>query len=381
MDYDIREQLTPKRVMNAMWDYSWLKMHHEGGAFEDFGKVLDELQERGFNTVRIDCFPLVIGKLNDDNSRVTFGADPTAAWGFTDAEHQHTPIRELLDFMEAAKARGIYVILSSWGSTVQAYPNLRQEYTNRDLFREAWNRVLDHLGEADLLEHVLYVDLDQEFPYWSPFQDELKLVGSQDPSRSNVRPPYSWTDGQRDYVRRLFDEMLKHFQNQHPALRFTFSLTSHFADVRDMRYDALDVLEVHLYDIGKRILNRTGFYEMERIRGQYDYTAYQTRIDKTLAAIRPMMLGEMRNRLSFVRDWGREIAAPVVTTEAWGPWWHMDNATLRWDWLADWCAECVVLAAEYRLWGITPWQFAHPYWENWSDVEWYQKVNASFLQS
>ena len=140
MDYDIREQLTPKRVTNARWDYSWLKMHHEGGAFEDFEKVLDELQERGFNTVRIDCFPLIIGKLNNDNSLITFGADPTAAWGFTDSEHQYAPVRELLEFMKAAKDRGIYMILSSWGTTAKEYPNLRQEYTNRDLFREAWNR-------------------------------------------------------------------------------------------------------------------------------------------------------------------------------------------------------------------------------------------------
>ena len=106
--------------------------------------------------------------------------------------------------------------------------------------------MLDRLGEADLLKHVLYVDLDQEFPYWSPFQNELKLIGSYGPAWSNVIPPYSWTDEQRDYVRRLFDEMLKHFQNRYPALRFTFSLTSHFADIRDLHYDGLDVLEVSL---------------------------------------------------------------------------------------------------------------------------------------
>lgn len=59
----------------------------------------------------------------------------------------------------------------------------------------------------------------------------------------------------------------------------------------------------------------------------------------------------------------------------------MDNPTLRWDWLADWCAECMRLAEAYQLWGVTPWNYAHPYWENWADIAWYRTVNERFLSS
>jgi hypothetical protein len=60
----------------------------------------------------------------------------------------------------------------------------------------------------------------------------------------------------------------------------------------------------------------------------------------------------------------------------------MDHPDLRWDWLRDWCEAGMERAAKYRLWGTTPWNYAHPYWENWlRDVHWYQKINAAFAKS
>jgi hypothetical protein len=94
-----------------------------------------------------------------------------------------------------------------------------------------------------------------------------------------------------------------------------------------------------------------------------------------------MLLQEMHNKLAFATEWGREIAAPVVTTEAWGPWWHMDHPDLDWQWLRDWCEESMALAGHYGFWGTTPWNYSHPYWNNWSDVAWYRRVNERFLKS
>jgi hypothetical protein len=37
------------------------------------------------------------------------------------------------------------------------------------------------------------------------------------------------------------------------------------------------------------------------------------------------------------------------------------------------------LASDYGLWGTTPWNYSHPYWENWKNIEWYKKVNNGFL--
>lgn len=41
----------------SMWDYSWLKCGHPGGAFHDLARCVAEAAERGYNTLRIDAFP------------------------------------------------------------------------------------------------------------------------------------------------------------------------------------------------------------------------------------------------------------------------------------------------------------------------------------
>jgi hypothetical protein len=139
VSYDMRELLIPKRVTNAMWDFSWLFGHYPGGPFEDFDKVTDELLERNFNTIRIDCFPWITANMKSLDEEVTMPANPLATWGL------------------------------------------------------------------------------------------------------------------------------------------------------------------------------------------------------------------MENRLAYAREWGNEWAAPVITTESWGPWWHMDHKDLKWEWLRDWCAECMGMAADYGL--------------------------------
>ncbi len=53
----------------AMWDYSWRLCHHRYGEFEDWGRVLEGLRERGYNAIRIDVMSQFVargtdGKLN-----------------------------------------------------------------------------------------------------------------------------------------------------------------------------------------------------------------------------------------------------------------------------------------------------------------------------
>ncbi len=259
-------------------------------------------------------------------------------------------------------------------------------------------RTLDVLGSRDLLSHVLYVDLDQEFPYFSPYAEELNRltqnseilkpsggelgVNMEAAVKEHAGPDkLAWTPVQLKFVYELHREMLQHFQHKYPFLRFTYSLTSFWKEVRATAIRSYDVLELHFWMHSERFESRVGFYEIVKDRENRDYSDYQRRMDQALHAMRPMFLQEMHNRLSLAGEWAAEMAAPIVTTEAWGPWWHMDHPQLSWNWLREWCAECNELAGKYGLWGTTPWNFAHPYWENWQDVSWYREVNGAFLRS
>lgn len=388
MRYDMREQLTPTRATIAMWDFSWVNMHYPGAAFADFDRVTDELLARGFNTVRIDPFPWIVGSLRNPGETVTIPADPLATWGACDRDRPHAVAQELAEFMEVTRRKGIYVILSTWGYTCREYPN-----KSTDDFLAVWEKTLAFLHERGLLEHVIYIDLDQEFPFFSAYREKLIEL---DPAPAVTSAPTDamnaagqrktqrgmlLNDAQLDFVCDLFNRSTAHFQRLYPAQRFTFSLTNLWKECRLLDLKCLDVLEVHCWVHGPRFNNRTGFYDLVKDRGRRDYTDYQRRIDATFGAVRPMLLSEMHQRLAAAAAWGAEISAPVTTTEAWGPWWHTDHPDLRWDWLREWCAECNALAAQYGLWGSTPWNYSHPYFANWQDIGWYCDINRAFLKS
>ena len=44
----------------TMWDFSWLERRWPGAGYEDWDRALDELQERGYDAVRIDAYPHLV---------------------------------------------------------------------------------------------------------------------------------------------------------------------------------------------------------------------------------------------------------------------------------------------------------------------------------
>lgn len=57
----ISEVTTPLAI--TMIDYSWMLKHHRYGAYEDYDKFFNELVERGYNAVRMDCFPIWLRRM------------------------------------------------------------------------------------------------------------------------------------------------------------------------------------------------------------------------------------------------------------------------------------------------------------------------------
>ncbi len=385
--YDLRQDLVPERLTIAMWDFSWLKGHYPGGPFADWAKAIAGLKERGFNTVRIEAFPILVSRYLKQPGQWLVKADPLPAWGFSNQDAEHDVPRELEQFLRLCQEQGVWVILSTWGDGRE----LVKEW-NRQAFWGCWSDTLDFLKAKGLASQVLFVDFDQEFPFFSPFAAELDQLG-QAPAKpagdaqaamekagqdAGSRPKFAWNPAQMAYVREYFTKTLAHFQKRYPELRFTFSLTSFWPEIRSMEIP-FDVLELHVWIHEPRFDVRTGFGELPKTRGQKDLAGYMQRIRATMQSSRPMLLKSMENRMKFAHEWSEQLAAPLVTTEAWGPWWHMDQPDLDWDWLYEWCEQCLALAQQHGFWGVTTWNYAHPYWQNWSNVDWYRRVNQRFL--
>ncbi|HEY5137922.1 MAG TPA: cellulase-like family protein [Methylococcales bacterium] len=382
--YDMRKELSPSRLTIAMWDNSWLNMHHPAGVYEDWNKVLDELTARGFNTIRIETFPIIVAEMKTSGEKTRmFGKNPYDNWGFSTIDYPHNVPDELVEFLTAVKNKKLHVILSSWGAGNQA------KYADRQTFWQAWEVTLDMLKEHNLLDIVMYVDLDQEFPYFSPMMAHLNELSKEkvvmesqlDAMEAAGRRDWAWNSAQMAFVKDYMTSSLNHFQKRYPSVRFTFSLTSFWKEVRAMKVP-VDVLEVHTWLNLTQLGVRTSFDPMAKDRNPAnDYKAYMQQIRDMLHAKRPMLMKDMENQLKFASEWSQEIAAPVVITEAWGPWWHMDHPDLEWQWLFDWCDQCSEMSCQFPIWGITPWNYSHPYWKNWTNIKWYQKINRRFLDS
>ena len=391
--FDMREQLEPRRITNAMWDYSWLRGHYPGGPFEDWDRALDDLLKRRFNTVRIDAYPHIVGR--EGATRYFQPAAPLLNWGFSTVDCEHDCAAALVEFVGKCQQRGIWVILSTWSAKEVDIP---EDATGEARFQPlwtAWERTLDLLAEHDLLGSILYVDFDQEFPYFSNLQPLLATLGQAETKvplgddeamaaagqRDGSGAQLAWNPAQMKLVSEYFSSTCRHFQIRYPALRFTFSLTGFWHEVRAMNLKVFDVLELHIWMHSPRFDERTGFNRITKNRGAHDYKDYMRRISETFQSMRPMCMQAMHNQMRDAQAWSREIAAPLITTEAWGPWWHMDHPDLDWSWLRDWCETCMAASPDYDFWGITPWNFSHPYWSHWEDVAWYERVNQRFLES
>jgi hypothetical protein len=64
-----------QRFSVAMWEYSWLVQRSgRQSEYADWDKVLDELQERGYDCIRIDAFPHCIASGPDGKTvdEITF---------------------------------------------------------------------------------------------------------------------------------------------------------------------------------------------------------------------------------------------------------------------------------------------------------------------
>ena len=225
MLYDMRDALTPSRLTIAMWDYSWLMCHYPEGAFNDYAVIVSELKKRCFNTVRIDCFPVLM-MLSNNQEFITIEASPNANWGVRDRVVQHQLKNEFLELMNELKKQGVYVILSTWNAGCIEFPNDIIRTVDVETYKLSWQFVLQLLQEHNLYQHVLYVDLDQEFPYFSPFSKHLNLLGESKTEdlkleeamelagRQNINTGLQWNQAQMKFVKKHMDSILADMQFQ-----------------------------------------------------------------------------------------------------------------------------------------------------------------------
>lgn len=343
----------------TMWDFSWLERRWPGAGYEDWDEALDDLRQRGYDAVRIDAYPHLVA------------ADPARKWELLPVWNQQdwgspalNRVRvqpHLNRFIEKCAQRGLKVGLSTWFRQDRDDTRLKIK-TPQDL-GNIWKSTLDSINEAGLLDHILYVDLCNEFPLtvWALW------VAPDQPENSVLR---SSPDGQR-WMR----DSIAVVRAAYPDLDYCFSFTTEYDTWRQEDVSMHDFLELHLW-----MPHFTDFYQQVGYHYErFESTGYENMAQKAEALYRSRpdhWKAGLQAGINLFAEWSRVSGKPLITTECWGVVDYKDWPLLSWDWIKELCEFGVRQSSATGRWvAIATSNFCGPQFVGmWRDVDWHRQL-------
>lgn len=356
------DRITRPRAI-TMWDFSWLERRWPGAGYEDWDRALDELQERGYDAVRIDAYPHLVANGPAEKTWRLNVLWTQQDWG-SPAPIAVCVLPALIEFIGKCARRGVLVALSSWFRDDEDHT--RMSIVSPAEMARIWRVTLGHIARAGLLEHIWFVDLCNEFPgaHWSPFfvNNPPELVwGAWDTPEA-----WAWIIESVDLLRQDF-----------PDLAYTYSFNPLERQVASHDLTRLDLLEPHIWmcDAYDREFFRTVGYDFQ-LTDPAGYHNLQRHALATYRA-RPAHWHEgLRGMVAAYARVARRFRRPLVTTECWSIVDYKDWPGLDWEWVKESCALGVELAVSEGAWaGIATSNFCGPQFRGmWRDVAWHRRL-------
>lgn len=338
----------------TMWDFSWLERRWPGAGYEDWDRILDALVQRGYDAIRIDPYPHLVAAA----SQRTWELIPVWSvqdWG-SPGKNRVQVQPALNQFIRKCGDRGLRVALSTWFR--QDADNTRLKILSAEDHGNIWKATLDSIAANGLLQHLLYVDLCNEFPLdiWAPFLPKGTLRGSAEGT--------SWMEKAAAVVRRAY-----------PDLDYTFSMTSEYDTWKQQDISMLDFLELHLW-----MAQASDFYQNVGYNYQrFSLEGYEHLVDraKPLYESKPdYWNSKLRDQIEWAANWSRVSKRRLITTECWSLVDYKDWPLLEWDWLKELCEVGVRAAASTGRWvAMATSNFCGPQFIGmWRDVDWHKRL-------
>lgn len=362
-----QEQVHPRAI--TMWDFSWLERRWPGAGFEDWDVALDELTERGYDAVRIEAYPHLVG------------VDPTKEWVLDEVWNQQdwgSPDRikvqvqpALNEFIRKCGERDIRVGLSSWYRTDTTHQEMT--ITTPEIMAQRWINTLKTIEDAGLLDNILYVDLCNEWPgnIWAPFFNALY-------------PKVYWGQWDAPESMEWMKKAIALVREAYPDLPLVFSTDSQdlWRFKNDLSY--FDLVEHHIWMANQ---NQGEFLKaIDYKNGRFDPQAYknvQSNAERVYREKPDYWSGLLIKQIDAMAETARGIGKPLITTECWGIIDYKDWPMLNWDWVKDLCEMGVKEAAATGQWvGIATSNFCAPQFVGmWRDVEWHRRLTTLIKSS
>ena len=363
-----QEQVFHPRAI-TMWDFSWLERRWPGAGFEDWDLALDELTERGYNAVRIEAYPHLVG-VNPTKEWVLDEVWNQQDWGSPDRiKVQVQPA--LNEFIRKCGERDIRVGLSSWYRTDTTHQEMT--ITTPEIMAQRWINTLKTIDDAGLLDNILYVDLCNEWPgnIWAPFFNAQY-------------PKVYWGQWDAPESMEWMKKAIALVREAYPDLPLVFSTDSQDLWRFDNDLSYFDFVEHHIWMANQK---QGEFLKAINYKnGRFDPQAYknvQANAERVYREKPDYWNNLLLNQINETAAVAKRIGKPLITTECWGIIDYKDWPMLNWDWVKDLCEMGVKEAAATGQWvGIATSNFCAPQFVGmWRDVEWHRRLTTLIKSS
>lgn len=358
-------------VAITMWEFSWLERRWSGAGYEDWDNALDELTERGYNAIRIDAFPHFF--YNDpEKEYILIPWWNTQDWG-SPALNKVSLMPAFIEFIGKCAQRKIKIGLSSWYR--QDEKNVRMKLDSPEKLGHAWEKVLDVIAAAGLLDTILYIDLCNEWtgPAWCPF-----FV--------NEPPEATWIGWHTQKSLNWMQQSIAILKKKYPFIPYTFSFTGEVTaeNKNNATLNMLDFLELHIW--------MTSAYSGEFYKKvNYNYERFSDEGFKNIQVNGEKMYREkeeywkmgLKNQILHASEWSIQSGLGLGTTECWGVVDYKDWPLLNWDWVKELCAFGTEEACKTGRWlAISTSNFCGPQFVGmWKDIEWHKRLTDLIKKS
>lgn len=386
------------RLAISMWDFSWLYANCPGGAYDDLERRVAEAAERGYNTLRVDCFP---SRFLEDESRFEKNWDPAVnvpQWGERPTTITCNVRKKVAELAEACRKHKIWLGLDSWdkasmfgrdnGDFVIQEADEEREFTR---YAEVWVKALKSMREDGVLERAVWIAPMNEVPNFAGGR-VAALKKTKDPAEVNA------------IYRRVNGWMAAPIRAEVASERIPVSYSSNGDPNYGARLtDDYDVVDLHfmpgvISDAEDRKAFPTVPFNITRFPGgnvgvfqgqklalgpqNFDFAAFSKAWDGACRRHYPAMLERTRNWFQsaltrLTTPSGKKLAA--IITECFGSLIWPDNPAVSWDWYKRYNGDSLRIVASMDFKGSSLSNFGEPLFSLWQDVDWHWASNSYFL--
>jgi hypothetical protein len=395
------------RLTIAMWDFSWLTDQGKGGSYEDIEKRVEEAAERGYNTLRIDCFPSRLLEKETSFSKGYNSGEGSVipCWGKVTTDFSCNALQKLKQLSDACRKNNIWLGLDSWEkghmmghkSTLvldddrSIIPEEKEESALR-AFAGTWVKAIRLMREEGVLERAVWVAPMNEVPHFaSRSLESIRRITSANKKEGEVEIEKNNKVNERFKLINhwMGEEIKESIKKENIPLSYSSLGGEEYAKRLTDIYDVVDVHfmpDVIIMPDEKQqfealATGASGWLDFQGFE-KLDLKKYSKLWDMACRNNYAAMLKRTQNYLTSALE---NITLPngkrmqAVITESFGPCFWPDHPDMNWEWYKHYNGDSARVAASMPFEGISLSNYAEPLFTLWNDADWHRNANLYIL--